>query len=68
MLHDVVWSSNSDLAQSCLPHPFVQGLGDGTLRADLFRHYIVQDAFFLRTFANEYGLALARSSDPEIIA
>lgn len=68
MLHDVLWSSNSDLTQSCLPHPFVQALGDGTLRADLFRDYVAQDAFILRAFANVYGLALARSSDPGIIA
>jgi thiaminase (transcriptional activator TenA) len=68
MLHDVLWSANSDLAQSCLSHPFVQTLGDGTLRAGLFRDYIAQDAFFLRAFANVYGLALARSTGPELIA
>ncbi len=68
MLHVVRWSSDSDLAQSCLSHPFVQALGYGALRADLFRGYVAQDAFFLRAFANVYGLALARSSDPEIIA
>src|ERR1035437_470495 len=68
MLHDVLWRSNSDLAQSCLAHPFVQALGDGALRADLFRDYIAQDAFFLRAFSNVYGLALARTSDPETIA
>ena len=68
MLHEVLWRANSDLVQSCLAHPFVQALGDGTLRADLFRDYIAQDAFFLRAFANVYGLALARSSDPEILA
>ena len=68
MLYDVLWRSNLDLVRSCLAHPFVQGLGDGTLKADLFRDYIAQDAFFLRAFANVYGLALARSSAPEIIA
>ena len=68
MLHNRLWESNSDLAQSCLAHPFVQALGDGRLKADLFRDYIAQDAFFLRAFAKVYGLALERSSDPEIIA
>lgn len=68
MLHDVLWRSNSDLVQSCLAHPFVQALGEGTLKADLFRDYIAQDAFFLGAFAKVYELALARSSDPEIIA
>ena len=68
MLHDVLWRSNSDLVRSCLAHPFVEALGNGTLKAELFRDYIAQDAFFLRAFAKVYGLALARSSDPEIIA
>ena len=68
MLHDVLWRSSFHLAQSCLLHPFVRALGDGTLPADLFRAYIAQDAFFLRAFAQVYALALARSSDLEAIA
>ena len=66
MLHDVLWRSNSDLVQSCLAHPFVQALGEGTLKAEWFRDYIAQDAFFLRAFAEAYELAHAHSSDPEI--
>jgi thiaminase (transcriptional activator TenA) len=68
MLHDVLWSSNFDLVQSCLAHPFVRAVGDGTLSADLFRDYVAQDAFFLRAFAEAYGLARARSGDPQIAA
>jgi thiaminase (transcriptional activator TenA) len=68
MLHDVLWRSSFHLAQSCLLHPFVRALGDGTLPADLFRAYIAQDAFFLRAFAQVYALALARSSDLQPIA
>lgn len=68
MLHDVLWRSNLDLVQSCLAHPFVQALGDGSLSADLFRGFIAQDTFFLRAFQKAYALALARSEDPEIIA
>ena len=59
--------SNVDLAQSCLAHPFVQALGDGTLKPDLFRAFIAQDAFFLRAFLKAYALALARSEDRETI-
>ncbi len=68
MLHDTFWRSNLDLAQSCLAHPFVKALGDGTLRPDLFRAFIAQDAFFLRAFLKAYALALARSDDTETIA
>ena len=38
-------------------HPFVQGLGDGTLPAAAFHHYLVQDYLFLIQFARAYGLA-----------
>jgi len=68
MLHDTLWTSNLDLAQSCLAHPFVRALGEGTLNADLFRTFIAQDAFFLRAFQKAYALALARSDDAETIA
>src|SRR5438105_9686973 len=61
MLHDVLWRLNLRLAQSCLAHPFVRALGDGTLPAELFRSFIAQDAFFLRAFLKAYALGLARS-------
>ena len=67
MLHDVLWGANLPLAQSCLAHPFVQALGDGTLPADRFRAFIAQDAFFLRAFLKAYALALARCDDTETI-
>ena len=38
-------------------HPFVRGLGDGTLPDAAFRHYLVQDYLFLIQFARAYGLA-----------
>jgi thiaminase/transcriptional activator TenA len=68
MLHDVLWRSNLDLAQSCLAHPFVRALGEGTLKPDLFRAFIAQDAFFLRAFLKAYALALARSEETETSA
>lgn len=68
MLHNVLWRSNLDLARSCLAHPFVQALGDGSLSVDLFRGFVAQDTFFLRTFQKAYALALARSEDAGTIA
>lgn len=67
MLHDALWRSNLDLAERCLAHPFVQALGEGTLGSDRFRAFLAQDAFFLRAFAQAYGLALARSIETETI-
>ena len=60
-----LWTENEDLARVALAHPFVQGLRTGTLPREIFQHYIIQDAFFLDTFARAYALALAHSPDQQ---
>ena len=42
-------------------HPFTDAMGDGTLAAPAFRHYLVQDYLFLIEFARAYALALYKS-------
>lgn len=58
-----LWSANSDLAQRCLEHPFVQGLAQGSLPREVFAGYVAQDASFLESFARAYALAIAYSPD-----
>lgn len=47
----------ADNWQSYVDHPFVQGLGDGSLPKESFRHYLIQDYLFLIQFARAYALA-----------
>ena len=54
-LHSTLWQENQDLAQACLHHPFVAGLGDGSLDQSAFERYVAQDAFFLLAFARAYA-------------
>jgi thiaminase (transcriptional activator TenA) len=58
-----LWSANADLAADVLAHPFVRGIGQGSLPRKLFAGYVAQDAFFLESFARAYAMALARSQD-----
>lgn len=58
-----LWTDSADIAADVLAHPFVQGIGDGSLPRELFAGYLAQDAFFLESFARAYALALTRSPD-----
>jgi thiaminase (transcriptional activator TenA) len=62
-LSNELWAANQDLAQACLEHPFVQGIGDGTLEQMKFAYYVGQDAFFLEAFARAYSIAAAKAPD-----
>ncbi|BBD64736.1 TenA family transcription regulator [Nostoc commune NIES-4072] len=62
-LSQELWAANQDLAQVCLEHPFVQGIGDGTLEQAKFAYYVGQDAFFLEAFARAYSIAAAKAPD-----
>lgn len=60
-----LWNDTLPLADKSLYHPFVQGLGDGSLSTDRYRGYIAQDAFYLEVFARGYAYCLAQSPDRE---
>ncbi|WP_346394748.1 thiaminase II [Bacillus altitudinis] len=42
-------------------HPFVKGIGDGTLSLDRFTYYVMQDSYYLTHFAKvqSYGAAIS---------
>ncbi len=56
-----LWQDNLDLVQACLDHPFVRGIGDGSLPWAQFAYYVGQDAFFLESFARAYSIAAAKA-------
>jgi thiaminase/transcriptional activator TenA len=60
-LADPVW-------QAQLDHPFVRGIGDGTLDLERFRHWVRQDYRFLIEYCRLFGLAAARAPDLETLA
>jgi thiaminase/transcriptional activator TenA len=44
-------------------HPFVRGIGDGTLELERFKHWVRQDYVFLVDYCRLFGLAAARAPD-----
>ncbi|WP_300016948.1 thiaminase II [Pseudonocardia sp.] len=65
---DVLWSDITDIYGAILAHPFVTGLTDGTLARGAFRHYIVQDAHYLRGYARALAVCAAKAPHEDITA
>ena len=51
----------SDIWEAQLSHPFVRGIGDGTLPEDRFRFYVRQDYLFLIDYGRLLALGAARA-------
>jgi thiaminase/transcriptional activator TenA len=49
--------------QASFDHPFVTGVADGTLPLDSFRHYVLNDSYYLSVFAKVQALGAARAAD-----
>ncbi|HEY0246946.1 MAG TPA: bifunctional hydroxymethylpyrimidine kinase/phosphomethylpyrimidine kinase [Gryllotalpicola sp.] len=52
------WEESADIRRAIDALPFLVGLADGTLDERVFRHYLEQDALYLR----EYSRVLAKAS------
>ncbi len=44
-------------------HPFVQGMGEGTLEKEKFRFYMVQDYLYLIEYAKVFALGAVKATD-----
>lgn len=60
-LTESLWNDVAGVHAAILRHPFVTGLTDGTLPREAFRHYIVQDALYLRTYARTLAICAAKA-------
>lgn len=54
--------------EAMMSHPFVLGIGDGTLRGDRFRHFMVQDYLFLIDYARALATGGAKARDADDMA
>ncbi len=53
--------------EECLNHPFVRGIGDGTLDVKKFRHFMLQDYLYLFDYAKVFAVGVTKAKDPELM-
>ena len=58
---DELYSAAAPIWDAQLEHPFVRGLGDGTLEEERFRRWVLQDYRYLKEFARIFAWAAAKA-------
>ena len=53
--------------EACLRHPFVTGIGDGTLDMEKFRYFMLQDYLYLFDYARVFALGVVKARAPELM-
>ena len=64
---DELWDGITGTYDAILAHPFLAGLTDGSLPAEAFAFYVIQDALYLREYARALALVAAKATDPPAI-
>jgi thiaminase (transcriptional activator TenA) len=59
-----LWESIGDIYGAILTHPFITGLTDGTLPAESFAFFVVQDALYLHDYARALAAVGSRAPGP----
>ena len=53
--------------EDCLRHPFVTGIGDGTLSVEKFQYFMLQDYLYLFDYARVFALGVVKARDPKLM-
>ncbi|MFJ1707779.1 thiaminase II [Kitasatospora sp. NPDC088346] len=64
-LTDELWAAIEPIYAEILDHPFINGLTDGTLPREAFRHFVVQDSHYLRDYARALAVCAAKAPSEE---
>lgn len=58
---DALYREARPIWEAQLEHPFVRGIGDGTLEEDRFRRWVLQDYGYLKEFSRIFAWAVAKA-------
>ena len=53
--------------EECLRHPFVTGIGDGTLGVEKFQYFMLQDYLYLFDYVRVFALGVVKARDPKLM-
>jgi len=59
-----LWDGITDVYGAILAHPFITGLTDGTLPAEAFAFFVVQDGLYLREYSRALAAVASRAPHP----
>jgi thiaminase/transcriptional activator TenA len=58
---DRLLSASHSVWETYHQHPFIQGLQDGSLKREKFRHYILQDYLYLTEYAKVFAIGITKA-------
>ena len=64
---DMLHEAAAPVWEKCLSHPFVTGIGDGTLYVEKFKFFMLQDYLYLFDYAKVFALGVVKARDPELM-
>jgi thiaminase/transcriptional activator TenA len=64
---DELWPRIEGTYGAILDHPFLAGLTDASLPEAVFRHYVLQDAHYLRDYARALAITGAKATDDDSV-
>ena len=53
--------------QACHDHPFVKGIGDGTLDREKFQYFLLQDYLYLFDYARVFAWGVIKARDQDLM-
>lgn len=64
---DRIFKRVEPIWKSYMDHPFIQGLGDGSLDEEKFKHWLKQDYVYLIEYARLFSIGAAKSPDLQMM-
>ncbi|MGY0372230.1 thiaminase II [Clostridium sp. JNZ J1-5] len=62
-----LYKTVEEIWNSYYEHPFIKGIGDGTLDVEKFKFYMIQDYIYLLDYAKVYALGIVKADSEEVM-